>query len=129
MLIALCCCVAAYYWRRSRRQRPLVNTPQSKDLMTQHLQHLQQLQQLQEQEQGALPLVVSNPLAAAEQRRGSSSSSSSSSSAPVPATTTTEGGKGVWRRFSDHEGHWFVNSVTGESEWELPEGAVLAEAS
>ncbi len=90
-------------------------------------QHLQHLQQLQEQEQGALPLVVSNPLAAAEQR--SSSSSRSSSSAPAPATTTTEGGKGVWRRFSDHEGHWFVNSVTGESEWELPEGAVLAEAS
>ncbi len=66
------------------------------------LEVLQQQQQAQHQEAmlGALPLVVVNPLAG-------------------------ERGAGVWSRHCDEGDVWFTNSVTGESVWELPEGAVL----
>ena len=89
--------MAAYCWQRRRRQAPLLAFPLGKGQADMQQQH-----QHQELMLGALPLVVINPLAGER-----------------PA------GKGVWSRHCDEGDVWFTNSATGESVWELPEGAVL----
>ena len=88
-----------------------MSAPQGKVLAV-----IQQQQHHHHQEQmlGALPLVVSNPLAAAGHREG------------VPALPLAPSESGVWERFSDAGDTWFVHSKTGESVWELPPGATLA---
>ena len=110
LLAALCCGVTAYCWQRRRRGEPLVSAPQGKVLA---VIQLQQQHHHQEQMLGALPLVVSNPLAAAGHREGAPA---------LPPFSES----GVWERFSDAGDTWYVHSKTGESVWELPAGATLA---
>ena len=87
-----------------------MRAPQGKALAV-----IQQQQQHHHQELmlGALPLAVSNPMAAAGHREG----------APAQPSGCEQG---VWERFSDEAETWFVHSRTGESVWELPPGASAA---
>ena len=86
-----------------------MSAPQGKVLAVIQLQQHHHHQELM---LGALPLAVSNPLAAAGHREA------------APALPSAS--EGVWERFSDAGDTWFVHSRTGESVWELPPGAALA---
>ena len=90
LLIALCCCATAYFWRRSKRQGPLAASQGGG----------------WQQGEGALPLVVANPLVGGLE------------GAAAPAARE----RGAWKKCREGQDVWWVHRVTGEAVWELPKG-------